>query len=347
MLKRYRKECPINGVLVVIPATSLLEDTPEEQDKKAANIRTKLMHLQRVLEIRFPIFIMVTKADRILGFSEFFSKLDPVDQRQLVGWSNPQGPDKPYALSTFDEAYEEILTRIHKLRMKFTANEEIVQNVDRIFVFPEELRALRDSLKRYFQGIFQETRYDDPFVFRGYYFSSGVQQGKPIARATREMLGGAAEGIVENLEQIFKRSRAFFIKDFYEKKVFPEQGLIARTKAAIEKEKTTVWVIRGLSVFIVLLVLGGMIPAFIGLKRIVEPIKRNVAAAQECVEKEPCSIAEGVRRLARPLPEPGRDPEAPVHLRDVLPRGGLGRALGPPRRRSTRSSSSSGSRTPS
>src|SRR5512147_2128211 len=91
MLKKYRKECPINGVLVVIPATSLLEDTPEEQDKKAANIRSKLMNLQRVLEIRFPVFIMVTKADRILGFSEFFSKLDPVDQRQLVGWSNPQG----------------------------------------------------------------------------------------------------------------------------------------------------------------------------------------------------------------------------------------------------------------
>ena len=41
-----------------------------------------------------------------------------------------QGPDKQYAVATFDEAYEEILTRIHKLRMKFTANEEIVQNVD-------------------------------------------------------------------------------------------------------------------------------------------------------------------------------------------------------------------------
>ncbi|MFN7987838.1 MAG: type VI secretion protein IcmF/TssM N-terminal domain-containing protein [Thermoanaerobaculia bacterium] len=298
MLKKYRRDCPINGVLVVIPATSLLEDTPEEQDKKAANIRSKLMNLQRVLEIRFPVFIMVTKADRILGFSEFFSKLDPVDQRQLVGWSNPQGPDKQYALGSFDEAYEEILTRIHKLRMKFTANEEIVQNVDRIFVFPEELRALGGSLKRYFQGIFQETRYDDPFVFRGFYLSSGVQQGKPIARATREMLGSSAEGIVENLEQIFKRSRAFFIKDFYEKKVFPEQGLIARTKAAIQKEKTTVWVIRGLSAFIVLLVLVGMIPAYIGLKGIVEPIKRNVAAAQECVEKEPCPIpkAYGISR---------------------------------------------------
>ena len=293
MLKKYRKECPINGVLVVIPATSLLEDTPEEQDKKAANIRSKLRNLQRVLEIRFPVFIMVTKADRILGFSEFFSKLDPVDQRQLVGWSNPQGPDKQYALATFDEAYEEILTRIHKLRMKFTANEEIVQNVDRIFVFPEELRALRESLKRYFQGIFQETRYDDPFVFRGFYLSSGVQQGKPIARATREMLGSSAEGIVENLEQIFKRSRAFFIKDFYEKKVFPEQGLIARTKAALEREKTTRLVMRLAMVLLPLLCICGMILPYLSMRRFVKPMRETALRAQACVEKkEACSIGD-------------------------------------------------------
>ena len=293
MLKKYRKECPINGVLVVIPATSLLEDTPEEQDKKAANIRSKLMNLQRVLEIRFPVFIMVTKADRILGFSEFFSKLDPVDQRQLVGWSNPNGPDKPYALATFDEAYEEILTRVHKLRMKFTANEEIVQNVDRIFVFPEELRALRESLKRYFQGVFQETRYDDPFVFRGFYFSSGVQQGKPIARATREMLGSSAEGIVENLEQIFKRSRAFFIKDFYEKKVFPEQGLIARTKAALEREKTTRLVMKAAIVLLPLLCLCGMILPYVSMRKFVKPMRETALKAQACVEKkEACSIGE-------------------------------------------------------
>src|ERR1022692_204021 len=42
LLRRYRKFCPINGVLVVIPCTSLLEDSPEEQERKAQNIRQKL-----------------------------------------------------------------------------------------------------------------------------------------------------------------------------------------------------------------------------------------------------------------------------------------------------------------
>ena len=292
LLKRYRRYCPINGVLVVVPCTSLLEDSPEELDRKAANIRGKLINLQRVLEIRFPVFVMITKADRILGFSEFFSKLDPVDQKQLVGWSNQVGPEKPYDIRTFDEVFENLLTRIHKLRLKFTANEEIVQNVDRIFVFPDELRAIKDPIKRYFQGIFVETRYDEPFVFRGFYFSSGVQQGKPIARATRELLGASAEGVLDNLEQIFKRSRPFFIKDFYEKKVFPEQGLISRTKAADEREKHVRWATWGLGALIVLMVIGGIAVPYYSLQAYVRPIQATVKKAEECAGKGPCRVAE-------------------------------------------------------
>jgi hypothetical protein len=292
LLKRYRGDCPINGVLVVIPCTSLLEDTAEEQDRKAQNIRSKLLHLQRVLEIRFPIFIMITKADRILGFSEFFSKLDPVDQRQLFGWSAQGGIDTVYDPGVFDSSFEEVIARMHKLRLKFTSSEENVATVDKLFAYPEELRALKDPLKKYFNVIFQKTRYDEPLVFRGYYISSGVQQGKPIARAMRELLGSSADAMMENLEQIFKRSRAFFIKDFYEKKVFPEQGLVAKTKAAAEKDKRNLWLFRGLLAALVLLVIGGLFPAYFAVKRIVEPIRQSVKQAEDCWadKPKPCTV---------------------------------------------------------
>ncbi len=296
LLKRHRKFCPINGVIIVVPCTSLLEDKPEEMEKKAQNIRAKLMNLQRVLEIRFPIFIMVTKADRILGFSEFFSKLDPVDQKQLFGWSNPVGTEKGYDPAQFDASFEDIATRAHKMRLRFSSTEENVVTVDRLFIFPEELRALKDPLKRYLDAIFVANRYDEPFLFRGYYVSSGVQQGRPIAKAMRELLGsGTADakggGVVEDLESIFKKSRAFFIRDFYDKKVFPEQGLIVRTAAAREREKKVTWAIRIVAAAIVLLVVGCMIPAWIGLKRIVNPVRLHVTQAQECVDKGPCTVA--------------------------------------------------------
>jgi hypothetical protein len=293
LLRRYRKYCPINGVLVVIPCTSLLEDAPEERERKAANIRAKLLHVQRVLQIRFPVFIMVTKADRILGFSEFFSKLDPVDQQQLFGWSSPEGPGKAWDPESFDGTYDAITERLYKLRLRLLADEENPAQADKLYVFPEEFRALQAPLKGYLKTIFQQTRFDEPFAFRGFYISSGVQQGRPIAQATRDLLeapGGASEGVIESLESIFKKSRAFFIRHFYEKKVFPEQGLITRTAAAEAQQRRTLWLVRGLGVLVLLLFLAGMIPAYRSLQGVLNPIRKDVKAAQECVGK-PCPVA--------------------------------------------------------
>ncbi len=313
LLKKHRGYCPINGVLVVIPCTSLLEDTPEEQDKKAQNIRAKLIHIQRLLDIRFPIFFLLTKADRALGFSEFFTKLDPVEQRQLFGWSNPAGPEKPYDPTVVDAAWDQIVTRVHKLRLKFLSGEENVANADRFIVFPEELRALKDPVRRYLDGILTQSRYDEPFVFRGFYISSGVQQGKPIAQATRDLLkgpSGSQGDIIESLENIFKKSRAFFIKDFYEKKVFPEQGLVAKTRAAADRERKTTLVFRILTWAILPLIILTMIPAFLSLRRILNPIRTHAAQAQACM-KTPCTIAqkyELTRLLYEDRVELGRHP---------------------------------------
>ena len=50
------------------------------------------------------------------------------------------------------------------------------------------------TVENYLKTIFLQTRFDEPFAFRGFYFSSGVQQGRPIAQATRDLLaapGGA------------------------------------------------------------------------------------------------------------------------------------------------------------
>ena len=297
LLHKYRKYCPINGVLVVIPCTSLLEDSTEEQERKATNIRQKLLHVQRVLEIRFPVFILVTKADRVLGFSEFFLKLDPIDQQQLFGWSSTEGPSKPYDPESFDGIYEQIANRLYRLRLKFLGDEENPAQADKLYVFPEEFRALKAPLANYFKAIFQRTRFDEPFAFRGFYFSSGVQQGRPIAQASRDLLdtpGGAAEGALEDLESIFKKSRAFFIRHFYEKKVFPEQGLITRTAASEARQKKVLWLVRGLGIFVVLLFLGGMFPAYRSLQGVLNPIRRSVKEARACVEKG-CSVAESYR----------------------------------------------------
>ena len=223
LLSKHRKRCPINGVIVVIPVTSLVEDAIDVIENKAKNIRQKLRHLQQILGIRFPVFVLITKADRILGFTEFFSKLDPVDQRQLFGWSSQTSQAAPWDAKEFDKNFNDIFQRVHKLRLKFFHAEGDLSKIDKLFVFPEELSALREPMANYLTTIFAGSRFEEPLMLRGYYFTSGIQQGRPFALACKELLrvhAGDPEGVLENLEQVFAKSRAFFIRDFYEKKVF-------------------------------------------------------------------------------------------------------------------------------
>ena len=188
MLGKHRRECPVNGVLVVIPATSLTEDTLEHQREKAMNIRRHLENLQKTLNVRFPIFVLITKADRILGFSEFFGSLHPDQHGQIFGWSNPE-EDKRWDPETFPEILGEMTGRMHKLRLRLMQEARDAQQIDRFFVFPEELEALKTPLHTYLEIIFKaSSRFHEHFMFRGFYLTSGLQEGRPIAVACRDLL---------------------------------------------------------------------------------------------------------------------------------------------------------------
>lgn len=306
LIKRHRKQCPINGVIVVIPATSLVEDPPEEQERKAKNIRQKLLHLQRLLEIRFPIFVLVTKADRILGFSEFFTRLDPIDQRQLFGWSNPEPIEKAWDPKSFGDVFAGIVNRLHKLRLRLMQDEPNLSQIDKMFVFPEELEAIHEPLFGYFHTLFSGSRFEEPLIFRGFYITSGVQQGRPVARACRDLLrvsSGDPQGVLENLEQVFTRARAFFIRDFYEKKAFVEQGLIARTRAAHKRDRVNRYILYGLAAVVIPVLIGALGMAAFNLYTRLRPIDKAVADARMCLDPaKPCTLQQSwelVDRLER------------------------------------------------
>src|SRR5688500_9342198 len=90
MLKKNRPNCPINGLILAIPAESLIKDTPDQIQKKAGKIAQQLEVIQKQLDVRFPAYVVITKCVLLNGFREFFDDLiEPQAQQQMMGWSNP------------------------------------------------------------------------------------------------------------------------------------------------------------------------------------------------------------------------------------------------------------------
>jgi DNA polymerase III delta prime subunit len=294
LLVKHRRQCPINGVIVVIPVDSMVKDDIDIQISKANNIRKKLQELQKTLGIRFPVTVLITKCDQILGFTEFFSSFSPAEEVQLFGWSSRASVDEAWDARSFDQHFEEIVARVHRMRLRLFHGESSTSKIDKLFVFPEELQALREPLARYLNEIFKTNRFEEPICLRGYYFTSGVQQGRPLALACRDLLrvkAGDPLGVFEDLAKVFSKPRAFFIRDFYEKKVFPEQGLVSRTRAAIQRAKTKNRILFGVAIpvaviFAVLFILAGAT-----LKATVGNINNTVKLAADCISGEQqCSV---------------------------------------------------------
>jgi type VI protein secretion system component VasK len=156
-MKKYRPRCPINGVLLVIPADSLIRDTADQIEQKASKIARQFDMIQRTLDVRFPVFVVVTKSDLINGFRDFFDNLqDPQLQHQILGWSNPAPLDEPYNTDFVDLHLKAIRGRLFRRRlallhevMSEEPGDEKIRTADTLYAFPQSLAKIAPRMARY------------------------------------------------------------------------------------------------------------------------------------------------------------------------------------------------------
>jgi hypothetical protein len=240
LLRKFRPNCPINGVLLVIPCDSLIRDNAEEIERKAGQIAQQFDAIQRTLDVRFPVYVVVTKTDLVNGFREFFDGLsDPQLQHQILGWSNPGELDKPYDTRFMDKYLEEMKTRLFRARLTHVGEllgsppeEKTRPAVDALYAFPHAFEQLVPRLKRYLDLIFSVGSQWSckPLFFRGIYFTSSMQEGAALDEDLAAALGVPVESLPEG--PVWKRDRAYFLRDVFIAKVFREWGLVTRATNA-------------------------------------------------------------------------------------------------------------------
>ncbi|MCU0914233.1 MAG: hypothetical protein MUC88_06700 [Planctomycetes bacterium] len=240
LLRKWRRDCPINGALLVIPADSLICDDAEKIEKKASQIAQRFDMIQRTLDVRFPVYVVISKSDLINGFREFFAGIsDPQLQHQILGWSNPGDMDKPYDPTFVDKYLEEMKTRLFRARLTRLgellcedAEEQDRPTAEALYAFPYAFEQLGPRLRRYLDLIFGVGSQWSckPLFFRGIYFTSSMQEGAALDEDLARALGVPVASLPEG--RVWKRDRAHFLRDLFVNKVFPERGLVTRATNA-------------------------------------------------------------------------------------------------------------------
>jgi hypothetical protein len=250
LLRRARPNCPINGLLLVIPSESLIRDSFEDIQKKAAKIEQQLSVIQQRLDVRFPVFVLITKCDLINGFREFFAGIkDPQLQHQMTGWSNPAPLDAPFQPDAVDQHLQQVVQRISRRRLGLMKDPvpgdpgaRRIDEVDALFTLPSSIAALAPRLRRYLETIFVGNAWSGrPLFLRGIYFTSALTEGSALDAELASALGIPAESLPEG--KAWERERSFFLRDLFVQKIFKEQGLVTRSSDTRSLVRRRQWIL--------------------------------------------------------------------------------------------------------
>ena len=248
MLRKNRPECPINGLVLVIPSTSLipLTDPAAEQesitaiDARAGQISRQLEVLQKELAIRFPVYLLITKTDQIVGFRDFFSDVEkPEERHQMLGWSNPNKLNDRFDPASITLHIRQTAERFRKRRMALLKDPvptdgegKRVDQVDGLYAFPNAFENLAPKLERYLRHIFSTDEWSaNPPFLRGLYFSSALQEGTVLDESIASALGLSVEEYEQRQSSGLSvaKNKSYFLRDLFNEKIFSEKGLVLKT----------------------------------------------------------------------------------------------------------------------
>ncbi len=228
LLKRYRPKAPINGIIVTASIAELTGNRPEFAINLAKNLRQRVQELTEKLEVFAPVYVMFTKVDLITGFTEFFSANERHEYDRVWGATLPYEPDeKRDVVAQFDERFEELyegLKEISIAQMSISRGNALTPGQ---LSFPLEFSTIKPALRAFLATLFENNPFQYKPIFRGFYFTSALQEGETNSAAAQRIANRfalSADGLPKAQPAFSKNG--FFLKDLFSKVIFADKQTV-------------------------------------------------------------------------------------------------------------------------
>ncbi len=216
-LQKYRLERPLDGVVLTVSTEDILDSDPNRLAEKAEHLRLRLAELQNRLGLLLPVYVVVTQSNRIEGFEDLCRVLPGSMTGNMVGWSSPYGVDTAYSEDWVDQIDPSVGHNISLLQYELFTEGINPAHTDGVFLFSEALRGRMQPVRILLDRLFKPGAYHESSIFRGIYFCG---EGYP--------------------EPPSDRRRTFFLRDVFEKLVFPEFRLSRPLRKTLLSRNRTV-----------------------------------------------------------------------------------------------------------
>ena len=232
LLRKTRPKQPLNGVIVAIAMEDVASDQVSLLDSHARTIRTRVDELEARLGRHMPIYVIFTKADLLIGFTEFFADLDRTGREQIWGTTLPlAGP------SDVSVGLKPLLERLGR---RVYARLDAESDPDRralIAGFPAQFASILPRLEDFVGKAFAPDTGGAAPLLRGVYLTSGTQEGTPIDR----LIGSLSRSFGLDQRRAARlrpeAGRSYFLAGLLRDVVFREAMLVVQKPGAEKRRR--------------------------------------------------------------------------------------------------------------
>ena len=277
LLRKHRPRSPIEGILVAFSIADLADSDTHQRLTHARAIKRRIQEIYGVLRLRAPVYVLFTKCDLIAGFTDFFHNLSAEERKQVWGmtFSLSESQDIAALLRSFPSEFERLIERLSARVIGRLEEEPDISRRAILLSFPQQMALLGPSLNEFLSEAFGQSRFEQPSMLRGVYFTSATQEGTPIDR----VIGAVARAFrmqPRAMPAFSGRGLSFFLTRLLKEVVFAELGLVTSTSFFGRHRASVLWIAYGGVAALAALALAGISVSYFGNRALVAEASGDV-----------------------------------------------------------------------
>ncbi len=240
-LGKQRSRTPVNGAVVTLSALDLLEKSAGELESQARLIRRRLDAMRTHLKQVFPVYVVITKLDRVHGFEEYFHTLDDPASAQILGATiRGKHMKHPEPEKVVDAEFQVLYQTLARRRDMVMVRENDLNVRAGSYLFPLEFHRLRAGLKSFVRTMGEANAYGASPLMRGIYFTGAGGTGEVSNAVLTEVsqvigLPGAGSAAVTAPPPPTGPTRPYFLFDLFRRVIVPDHTIARPTRGAAQQ----------------------------------------------------------------------------------------------------------------
>jgi type VI secretion system protein ImpL len=230
LLRKNRPRAPINGIIIAVSVAELVAGPVNASMDLAKSLRTRVQELTERLGIYAPVYVVFTKADLVAGFSDFFHDTERGERDRVWGatlrYNRRRTPQD--VLAFFDQHFDELHDGLKEMSLASMAANRSARMRPGVFTFPLEFASIKSPLRAFLSTMFEENTFQFKPVFRGFYFTSALQEGAVQDLSSSRVARRFDLRLREQSDGQADEQSGYFLLDLFRKVIFADRDLVRR-----------------------------------------------------------------------------------------------------------------------